>query len=123
MNDDEKAAASVNLILATNEFWHGRSDLSEEAVVELNRMAAALIPDFVHNLNAWTKSQGSEGRGPGGNVHGTGFGANQPQNFGRNVGRNEPCLCGWDRKYKLCREAVSNLPRLQDRHRPGWSGA
>ena len=60
--------ASVNLILAMNEFYHGRSDLTEEAIDELDRKAPSLIPDCVCNLNVWTKSREFEGGGTGGSV-------------------------------------------------------
>ena len=51
LSDDEDAAASVTLIIAMNEFYHGRSELTEEAIDELDRTAPALIPDCVRNLN------------------------------------------------------------------------
>ena len=102
LSDDEDAAASVNLILAMNESDHGRSELTDEAIDELDRMAPSLIPDCVRNLNVWTKSQGFEGRGTGGSVHGAPFGTDDPPAYGRKVGRNEPCPCGSGRKYKRC---------------------
>ena len=102
LSDDEEAAASLNLILAMNEFSRGRSELSEEAIADLTLRAPTLIPDFVRNLNVWTKSRWSAGRGPGGSVHGTGFGTDDAPNFGRKVGRNDPCPCGSGRKYKHC---------------------
>ena len=83
LSDDEEAAASLNLILVMNDFSHGQSELSEEAIAELHRKAPALIPDFVRNLNGWTKSRWSAGQGPGGSVHGAGFGADDAPNFGR----------------------------------------
>ena len=101
-SDDEDAAASVNLILAMNEFYHGRSDLTEEAIDELDRKAPSLIPDCVCNLNVWTKSREFEGGGTGGSVHGVPFGTDDPPAYGRKVGRNEPCPCGSGRKYKRC---------------------
>ena len=36
-----------------NEFYHGRSELTEEAIDELDRKAPSLIPDCVRNLNVW----------------------------------------------------------------------
>ena len=101
-SDDEDAAASVNLILAMNEFYHGQSDLTEEAIDELDRKAPSLIPDCVCNLNVWTKSREFEGGGTGGSVHGVPFGTDDPPAYGRKVGRNEPCPCGSGRKYKRC---------------------
>ena len=102
LSDDEEAAASINLILAMNGFTQGRSELSEEAIAELKQRAPVLIPEFVRNLNAWTKSRWAEGRGPGGSVPGTEFRADDAPNFGRKVGRNDPCPCGSGRKYKHC---------------------
>ncbi len=102
LSDDEEASASVSMIVALNDFYYGRSELTEEAEDELDRLAAGMIPEFVRNLNAWTKSRqiGRHGRG------GAGFHApsvhDDPPAFGRKVGRNEPCPCGSGRKYKRC---------------------
>ena len=101
-SDDEDAAASVNLILAMNESDQCRSELTEKAIDELDRMAPSLIPDCVRKLNVWTKSRGFEGRGAGDSVHGAPFGTDDPPAYGRKVGRNEPCPCGSGRKYKRC---------------------
>ena len=102
LSDDEEASASVSMIVALNEFYFGRSELTEEAEDELDRLAPGMIPEFVRNLNAWTKSRqiGKRGRGAAGfhapSVH------DDPPAFGRKVGRNEPCPCGSGRKYKRC---------------------
>ena len=102
LSDDEEASASISMIVALNDFYYGRSELTEEAEDELDRLAPGMIPEFVHNLNAWTKSRqiGKSGRG------GAGFHApsvhDDPPAFGRKVGRNEPCPCGSGRKYKRC---------------------
>ncbi len=102
LSDDEEASASVSMIVALNDFYYGRSELTEEAEDELDRLAPGMIPEFVRNLNAWTKSRqiGKRGRG------GAGFHApsvhDDPPAFGRKVGRNEPCPCGSGRKYKRC---------------------
>ena len=102
LSDDEEASASVSMIIALNDFYNGRSELTEEAEDELDRLAPGMIPEFVRNLNAWTKSRQS---GKGGRVS-TGFdagiGSGEPPAFGRKVGRNEPCPCGSGRKYKRC---------------------
>ena len=102
LSDDEEASASVSMIIALNDFYYGRSELTEEAEDELDRAAPGMIPEFVRNLNAWTKSRQS---GKGGRVS-TGFdagiGSGEPPAFGRKVGRNEPCPCGSGRKYKRC---------------------
>ena len=102
LSDDEEASASVSMIVALNDFYYGRSELTEEAEDELDRLAPGMIPEFVRNLNAWTKFRqiGKHGRG------GAGFHApsvhDDPLAFGRKVGRNEPCPCGSGRKYKRC---------------------
>ena len=57
LSDDEEASASVSMIVALNDFYYGRSELTEEAEDELDRMAPGLIPEFVRNLNVWTKSR------------------------------------------------------------------
>ena len=102
LSGDEEASASVSMIIALNDFYNGRSELTEEAEDELDRLAPGMIPEFVRNLNAWTKSRQS---GKGGRVS-TGFdagiGPGEPPAFGRKVGRNEPCPCGSGRKYKRC---------------------
>ena len=90
------------MIVALNDFYYGRSELTEEAEDELDRLAPGMIPEFVRNLNAWTKSRqiGKRGRG------GAGFNApsvhDDPPAYGRKVGRHEPCPCGSGRKYKRC---------------------
>ena len=102
LSDDEEASASVSMILALNEIHDGRSELTEEAEDDLDRLAPEMIPEFVRNLNAWTKSREMDNRaGAAGGfpsrVHG-----DDPPGFGRKVGRNEPCPCGSGRKYKRC---------------------
>ena len=88
LSDDEEASASVSMIVALDDFYYGRSELTEEAEDELDRLAPGMIPEFVRNLNAWTKSRqiGKSGRG------GAGFHApsvhDDPPAFGRKVGRN-----------------------------------
>ena len=57
LSDDEEASASISMIVALNDFYYGRSELTEEAEDEFDRMAPGLIPEFVRNLNAWTKSR------------------------------------------------------------------
>ena len=57
LSDDEETSASVSMIIALNDFYYGRSELTEEAEDELDRLAPGMIPEFVRNLNAWTKSR------------------------------------------------------------------
>ncbi len=89
-----EASVAVNMILAMNDIDHGRSDLTENTIDEIDRTASELIPNFVRILNAWTKS-----RGPGGGWPSAPQG---PAFFGRKAGRNELCACGSGRKYKRC---------------------
>ena len=101
LSDDEEAA-SIGMIVALNHFHYGRSELTEEAADEFDRLAPGMIPEFVRTLNAWTKSRqpGKRGRVPAGFPAVVGF--QDPPTFRRKVGRNEPCRCGSGRKYKLC---------------------
>ena len=102
LSDDEEASASVSMIVALNDFYYGRSELTEEAEDELDRMAPGLIPEFVRNLNAWTKSRHAGIRGSSVAQPHVRFGEEEPTSFGRKVGRNEPCPSGSGRKYKRC---------------------
>ena len=99
---DREEAASINMIVALSDSCYGRSDLTEETEEELRRPAPELIPGFVRNPNALTKSRqvGKGDRGPA--SFPSGFDFNEPSAFGRKVGRNETCLCGSGRKYKTC---------------------
>ena len=102
LSDDEEASASISMIVGLFDFYCGRSELTEEAEDELDRLAPGMIPEFVRNLNAWTKSR------RGGQAHGSpagrsaGLHPDDPRALGRKVGRNEPCPCGSGRKYKRC---------------------
>ena len=44
LSDDEEASASVSMIVALNDFYYGRSELTEEAEDELDRLVT-LLPD------------------------------------------------------------------------------
>ena len=102
LSDDEEGSASISMIVALNDFYYGRSELTEEAEDEFDRMAPGLIPEFVRNLNAWTKSRHTGIRGSSVAQPHVRFGQEEPTSFGRKVGRNEPCPCGSGRKYKRC---------------------
>ena len=65
LSDDEEASTSVRMIVTVNDFYDGRSELTKEAEDALDRMAPGLIPEFVRNLNAWTKSRQIGKRGWG----------------------------------------------------------
>ena len=102
LSDDEEASASISMIVALNDCYYGRSELTEEAEDDFDRMAPGLIPEFVRNLNAWTKSRHTGIRGSSDVSPHVRFGREEPTAFGRKVGRNEPCPCGSGRKYKRC---------------------
>lgn len=102
LSGDEEASASVSTILALNEIGHGLAELTAEAMDDLDGLAPELIPAFVVNLNAWTKSRELDRRagtaaGFPSWVHGA-----DPPALGGKVGRNEPCPCGSGRKYERC---------------------
>jgi uncharacterized protein len=72
----------------------GRSELPHALVDELTEKAPDLIPDLVMGLNVWTKEHGRSVQML--------ENANQIPVAGKKIGRNDPCPCGSDRKYKLC---------------------
>ena len=98
LGDDEDASASVSTIVALNDMYRGRSELTERAEEDLDRLAPGLIPQFVRNLNAWTRSRQLAGRGGDDPGFPAGFRRGDPPALGREVGRNEPCPCGSGRK-------------------------
>ena len=101
-SDDEEASASISMIVALNDMYRGRLELTEEAEEELDRLAPGLIPEFVRNLNAWTRSRQLAGRGGDDPGFPAGLHRDDPPSLGHKVGRNEPCPCGSGRKYKRC---------------------
>ena len=76
-SDDEEASASISMIVGLFDFYCGRSELTEEAEDELDRLPPGMISEFVCNLNAWMKSR------RGGQAHGSGA-----------DGCCDPCGCG-----------------------------
>ena len=100
LSDDEEASASISMIVALNDFYYGRSELTEEAEDKFDRMAPGLIPEFARNLNAWSKSWHTGIRGSSVAQPHVRFGKEEPTSFRRKVGRNEPCPCGSGREYK-----------------------
>lgn len=101
LSEDEEASASISMIVALNDFCYDRSELTEEAEDELDRMMPGLIPEFVRTWNAWTKSRQMEKLVAGGPFD-PWFESGELRSFGRRAGRNEPCPCGSGRKYKRC---------------------
>ena len=102
LSDDEEASASISMIVALNDFYYGRSELTQEAEEEFDRMATGLIPEFVRNLNAWTKFRHLEKRGVDGAAYHVHFDRDDPPALGRKVDRNKPCPCCSGREYKRC---------------------
>ena len=45
LSDDEEASASISMIVALSDFYYGRSELTEEAEDELDRLAPGMIPE------------------------------------------------------------------------------
>ena len=108
LSDDEEASASVSTIVALYDLLRGRSDIADEAEAELDRQAPQQIPQIVRDLNAWTKSRNSAGRGPGEPEFPAGFDRGDPPVFGQRAGCNEPCPCGSGRTVQaLLRRALS----------------
>ena len=99
---DEEAAASIAMIVGLFNFYCGRTGLTEEAAEELDRVAPAMIPAFVRNLNAWTRSRRFGEPARGFQDFGAGFDLDDPPVFGSRVGDNEPCPCGSGRTYRRC---------------------
>ncbi len=92
-SSDEEVASSIPMLLALHDIAEGGSELGEAAIKELDAMAPDMIPDLVVNLNAWVKGQGRSPRPA--NLPGA------PAARAR-VGRNDPCPCGSERKFKKC---------------------
>ena len=44
LSDDEEASASISMIVASSDFYYGRSELTEEAEDELDRLAPGTRP-------------------------------------------------------------------------------
>lgn len=93
---DEEAASSVTMMLALHQIDIGTSELTEEAIDELDEMAPELIPQIVMSLNEWTKAHKA-----GGSCEGPSTGPVRREGA-RKVGRNDPCPCGSGAKFKRC---------------------
>ena len=97
--DDEDASSGILMILALHEVDQGTSDLSEESIDELDRIAPDYIAEIVFNLNRWVKSgqcQPEEG------LCFSAVNSNAAPHTSAKVGRNESCPCGSGEKYKKC---------------------
>ena len=102
LSDDKEASASVSMIVALNDFYYGRSELTEEAEDELDRMAPGLIPEIRAQSERLDQIPASREAWRGRHRVPCGVRPRRPPAFGRKVGRNEPCPCGSGRKYKRC---------------------
>ena len=98
----EEASASVSTILALRDIGRGLSALTASATADLDRLAPGLIPAFVVNLNAWTRSRALDGWASGAGWLSGEIDGDEPPSFGRKAGRNEPCPCGSGRTYGRC---------------------
>ena len=85
LSDDEEASASVSMIIALNDFLLRPVGADGRAEDELDRMAPGLIPEFVRNLNAWTKSRQIGKRGSSAAQPHVGSGREEPTAFRRKV--------------------------------------
>lgn len=102
LSGDEEASASVCAILALSDIYFGRSALTEEAEDELDWLAPGLIPEFVANLYAWTKSREMDRRAASAAGFPGGARGDGPPAFGRKEGRDRFCPCGSGRRYWHC---------------------
>ena len=102
LSGEEEASASVCTILALIEICYGLSVLTEEAEDEIDRLAPGLIPDFVANLYAWTKSREMDRRAASAAGFPSGPHRDSPPAFGRKEDRDRLCPCGSGRKFRRC---------------------
>jgi len=94
---EKEAASSISMIVALHEINQGTSELTEQAIDELDEAAPNYIADIVNALNDWTKSRLQSPT--------SAFGAantNVAPHQSTKVGRNDPCPCGSGRKHKKC---------------------
>ena len=97
---DDAASVSLSLLIALSALIGGDSGLSMEAVRRLDRDAPGMIPGFVCDLNAWSRSrQSGVAEAPGAGRWPT---AATRVIHGRRAGPDEPCPCGSGRAYRRC---------------------
>jgi len=94
---DEEAASCIAMVISLNEIDQGTSELTEQAIDELDEIAPSYIAGIVITLNAWTKSrlQSPTSAFGAANMNVTPF--RSPK-----AGRNDPCPCGSGKKHKKC---------------------
>ena len=102
-SDDQEAITAFSLMLEIPLVGTGKGDLDAAMGAKLIADAPKLIPSFVLELNRFTKSLPFEP--PGGAFP---FPANMPGAPVRapKAGRNDPCPCGSEKKYKKCCGAI-----------------
>ena len=86
--DDDKAAASISMIVAMNAFDHGESDLTEEEEDEIDRAVPDLIHSMVRHVTAWKTARSLHWIGSGDIALG------DPPAHGRSAASDELCPCG-----------------------------
>jgi uncharacterized protein len=90
---DPDVEHALPLLLTLHAIQAGESDMPKDSIKELTEQAPDLIPTIVLTLNAWVKTQ----RGMTGAADLPGAPARRAK-----VGRNDPCPCGSERKFKKC---------------------
>ena len=101
-SDDDAASVSLSLLIGLSAVLEGGSGLSLEAVQRLDREAPAMIPGFVRDLNAWSRSR-KEVSGVAETAEAGVWPtlATEPIH-GRRAGPGDPCPCGSGRAYRRC---------------------
>ena len=96
-SDDDEAASSISMIVALHEIDQGTSELTEQAIDELDEIAPSFIADIVITLNEGTKArmQNPVEEFEAANSNVAPFRSTK-------VGRNDPCPCGSGKKHKKC---------------------
>lgn len=101
-SDDEEASSSVSMVLAMYGIYTGETDLSDDAIDEIDEVGPDLIPNIVQSLNAWVKSQNASHSNVLRDSAADPVGLQAKPFQTKKIGRNEPCYCGSGRKYKRC---------------------
>ncbi len=94
-SDEDTRTALAGLIMLAD-INRGDGSLSKSETDDLTKRAPDLIPYWVPILNAWRIGQHLASQPP-------------TPHFGK-VGRNDPCPCGFGKKYKKC---AITPPRLR----------
>ena len=101
-SDDEEASASISMIVALNDMYRGRLELTEEAEEELDRLA----PGLIRNSCATSTPGPGRGnwRGAAGMTRGFLLGSTGTihRHSGTRWGATSPAPAARGRKYKRC---------------------